>query len=325
MTKEATPQGVSKRDRDYEDLLNAREQEKAGEEPKVEPELEPEGEPEIKPEGEPETKAEPEMVTFTDDDGNEYQIPKGSKAKLKIDGEEVETPVGTAFSRYQKGAAGDKRLQEASRIRQQLEAKEQQLTQKGEELSAKEQQFLEKMNQASQAHKEGDLSGDDHSKYVDELTDALIEADSDKAKELLTPLFQKDDSNMVEEKINQRFQEQERKEQEKTQREFQDKLLDARAWFEDQYPDLHGDEMLFKMTDQETAELLQKNPGVEPKEIIKQAAEKVRAWRGKPTKTKKNSAPTPASGRAKIGTDEKPQTREDILNQQRKARGQTLV
>lgn len=303
MTEEATQQSVSKRDRDMEELLKSRDQEREPEEPEDVKTKEPEP---------------VETIIFTDDAGKEYQVPKNSKTKFKIDGEEIEAPVTTAFSRYQKGAAGDKRLQEASRVRQQLEEQQRQLNE--------QYKALQQERQAFEQTREADPPQDDHN--VDKLTDALIEADSDEAKKLLEPLFQKPgiDTEAINKEVESRLsnfvEEQERQKQAEKQVKFQNDLLDARAWFEDNYKVLNEDEMLFNLVNQKTGVLYEQNPHDDPKKIIKKAADEVLAWHKKMVKTKKPTVPTPVSGRASIGADEKPVTRKDILNEQRKARGQ---
>jgi len=108
----------------------------------------------------------------------------------------------------------------------------------------------------------------------------------------------------------------------------QQDLKKAQADFYDNYSDLAEDPMLFEMVDTKTAKLSGENPDLPPSEIIKKAAEEVKQWwqgqfkKTKP-KRKKNTSPTPASGRAKIGEEEAaPETRKEILSTMRQARGQ---
>ncbi len=313
---DATEQGVSrtKRDQDMEDLLARREQENTGE---TEEELEAsEEEPVKKPAKEPKE----DIIRFTDADGNTYNVPKNAQTNLKVDGKEVTTPVDQITRRYQKGAAGDKRLQEANSFKKQLEEKERNLT-------AKEQEFLKQYNQAKKQISQGNLSNDDYQKKVRNLISAVVEADEDKAVEIFSDVYKpapqpsfdpKTINRAVDERVQARMLE-------KEQAEYRQRLTDANERFMKDYKDLADDSMLYNMVDTETARINQERPGAEPWEIISEAAENVKTWKDgmtKPSRKKKVTTPTPASGRASIGEDEKPVTRKDILNDMRRARGQ---
>ena len=344
MTTEATQQGVSRQEQDREALIAKRAKErsielnepKPEEEPALEAEAEAEPEPEIEVESEvkpdPEAKEEldtnatpdqiqkPEMVQFTDDQGTVYEVPASAAARLKIDGKEVETPLKTAFSRYQKGAAGDKRLQEASNIKQELEAKTQALT-------LREQAFLNQVQEVQAKKAQGNLSNDEYTRKIKDLAGALVEADEERAAELFQQVLPKEIPQSqpiglkpadVDARVAQQFEEYMK----------QQDLKKAQADFYDNYSDLAEDPMLFEMVDTKTAKLSGENPDLPPSEIIKKAAEEVKQWwqgqfkKTKP-KRKKNTSPTPASGRAKIGEEEAaPETRKEILSTMRQARGQ---
>lgn len=334
-TEEATQKGVSKRDRDYEELVNARmeENESTLEEETIEEDVSEE-EVEVEPEKKEET------FIFQAEDGTTYEVPKNSKTKIKVDGEEIERTADTIFRRHQKGAAGDKRLQEAALVQQKLEEEEQFLNQRNQELSTKEKQILSQLENVNQAKKDGDLSDDDHSDEIDRLTEALVDADSNTAREILskrlkgvTPddlLAQAEDriNQTVDQRLHQRLTEQEKIEQEKQQREYQNRVMDANAKFEDEYPELCEDPMLYDLTNQVTTKIQSESPDLDPWSIIKTAADQVKEWQGSKFAkkvVKKKTSPTPASGRASIGKEEKPTTRQDIINEQRKARGQPAI
>lgn len=297
----------TKHDKDYDELVKRREETKAEEEPEVEEEL-------------GEKVEDPEMMEFIDSSGEVYQVPVTAAAKLKIDGEDVETPLDQALRRYQKGAAGDKKLQEASELKKTLEAKEQELTQK-------EQSILSQLKEADEQKKKGDLSPDDHKGVIKDLASALVDVDEDRASESLNKLV-----------------EQLRPEKQKPQKSFSSKdvdkrvdrrlannqrmqmIRDAQNKFQKEYKDLAADEVLFNEVDRKTRELVMQSPESDPWEIIEKAAEQTKKWRdGLTKKPKKTKTPTPASGRASIGEDEKPEpTRDDVINEIKKARGQPV-
>lgn len=310
MTTDATPQGVSKRDQDLAALTASRAAERdTAEQPR---ETTTDEGTTVAAEPTPE-KGEVETIKFVDEDGKEYSVPATAAARLKIDGEEVESPLEQITRRYQKGAAGEKRLHEASRARQELTRKEQELARREAELKAK----AAKPNQAGPPK--------DDRTYKD-LAEAIAEADEDRLAEMLPNILangQQRDSDpqelyrkvdtLVDSKIQQR-------EQARAVKAAQDR-------FYQDYSDLAEDPMLFDMVDRETAAIMGKKPDAAPWEIISEAAENVKKWRtkvaGKPPKKSKVPIPTPRGGRAHIGSDPKPpMTRQEQLNEIRKARGQ---
>jgi len=342
MTQEATQQGVSRQEQEREALVAKRAEERAeelagekGAELEPEPDVEPEPEVDVDDKKiddtetpsenipEPEPSAEPEMMEFMGPNDKVYKVPVSAAAKLKIDGKEVSTPIETVLSRYQKGAAGDKRLQEASNIRRELEAQQVDLTRR-------EESFLKQMELAETAKDQGGLSKADYTKKVQDLAAALVEADEERAAELfqeVLPQYQQPAPVVEPEDLDNRVA------RKFAELQGQKDLQQAQSEFYDNYSDLAGDPFLFEMVDNKTAKIANENPDMPPSKIIKQAAEEVKEWRDEkfkqvapaPVKKKKRSSPTPAGGRAKIGEDDPPpQTRKDTLNEMRVARGQPV-
>ena len=315
MEKEATQQGVSRQQEQRDALLIKRSKERSEEQahPEEEP-MEELGTSAIeKVEDKPET-----MILFTGGDGKLYEVPEGATAALKIDGEEVQTPIDTALRRYQKGAAGDKRLQEASSKQRDIQAQQQ-------DLDRREQQFLNQAKQAKTEKDRGNLSNDDYAKRIKDLSEALVEADEERTAELLREVLPrqtvaKTDPLEVENTVSRKLKEYRK----------QDDLKKAQADFYKDYSDLAEDPMLFGMVDNKTAQIVTENPGMPPSEIITKAAKEVKAWqdaqfKATAPKKKKKQSLTPISGRAKIGEDEPPpQTRKDVIKTMREARGQPV-
>lgn len=333
---EATQKGVSRRDEVMEEIIRKRNEEvktdknfkpvggetpleEISEEPLGTSEEEtPEETPEETQEGEEtqEETPEVEMITVLDDEGNEYQVPKTGKVKLKIDGEEKEATLDQVTRNYQKGAAGDKRLQEASAILRQIEEKTRALTEK-------EQAFQMQMQAAQEQRAKGNLSQDDYQEAVRELVTAFVDADEERALELLQNIIPPPstgalDPQAVEQVVERRMRaiEQERA------------LKEAQERFTKEYKDLASDPKLFDLVDMETIRVQKEKPYASPWEVISEAAENVKKWRDgvvKPKKTKPK-VPTPARGRASIGGDEpKPQTIQDVFREIKESRGQPIT
>lgn len=343
--KEATPQGVSRRDQMMEELIKKRAEETAKEEGR---EIEEEVDETVKPEKEDtpseDTPSEddpdkdageeqgedqgeegggeedppPKMVSILGSDGKIYDVPADGRVKLKVDGEEVEETIDAVVRMHQKGAAGDKRLQQAAEMTRVLE-------QRASALSQREQEFLRKMKAADEKKAAGTLSSDAHKDTAKKLIDALLDADEDAAAELLGNVFAgpqpeqkgidpEEVRKMVSDGVNEIAKAKE--------------LKDAQARFAKDYKDLHEDPYLFNLVDAETVKVMAEMPSATPWEIIDAAAKRVSDWRSKngPAKAKPpvRRPPTPVSGRASIGKDKPVETREDVLKEMRAARGQPV-
>lgn len=327
--KEATPQGVSRRDQMMEELIKKRAEERAQEEGVEEEDTTVEkdevqdasGDEDPDTQGEEESEGEPppRTVSIVGADGKVYEVPADARVKLKIDGEEIDETIDSVVRTHQKGAAGDKRLQQAAEMQRVLE-------QRAHALSLKEQEFLRQMKTADQKKAAGTLSSDAHKETAKKLIDALLDADEEAAAELLGNVIAGSQPEqkgvdpdairrMVSDGVNEMTKAKE--------------LKDAQARFAKEYKDLHEDPYLFNLVDAETVKVMAESPSATPWEIIETAAKRVSEWRAKngPAKTKPSvrRPPTPASGRASIGKDAPPPpTREDILKEMKLSRGQPI-
>ena len=332
-TTESTHKGapVSRRDQDMEELLKRRDEEKLDVDELNEEDLD-EGEDEGILEDEDNDALEdlkddpPKTMVFKGADGEEYTVPLDASATFKIDGEEVSAPVNQITQRYQKGAAGDMRLREASNLKKTLEQREATLT-------AKEAEFLDRMNTAQQQQTTGDLSSDDYKVKVRELIEAVVEADEERAVELFSSVITppKDNTAQITASITADVKKElTARETAKEQKRYNAKLVKANARFKEEDKDLASDTYLFDIVDNETVKISNEDPTAEPWDVISRAAERVKKWHGRfkttSKKSLKRSTPTPAGGRAKLGDDEKPApTRRDTLNEMRAARGQPAL
>lgn len=331
--KEATPQGVSRRDQMVEELIKKRAEERAKEEgveieeedTTVQPAAE-KGETQddsgdegsdAQDEEEGEGESPPKTISITGSDGKVYEVPADGRVKMKVDGEDIEETVDSVVRGHQKGAAGDRRLQQAAEMTRVLE-------QRAHALSLKEQEFLRQMKTADQKKAAGTLSSDAHKDTAKKLIDALLDADEETAAELLgnvlagsQPEQKGVDPDAIRRMVNDGVNEMTKARE----------LKDAQARFAKEYKDLHEDAYLFNLVDAETVKVMAETPSATPWEIIETAAKRVSEWRAKngPAKTKPSvrRPPTPASGRASIGKDAPPPpTRKDILEEMKLSRGQ---
>ena len=333
---EATQQGVSRRDRDMEDLLKRREEEALEDnEDLEEDDLETDDDEDLEEDDEEDLEEDeedlepdkgedtPESMVFKGDDGKEYTVPLSASTVIKIDGEEVAAPVSQITQRYQKGAAGEIRLQQAGELKKDLEQRE-------EALTAKEAQFLDRMDTAQQQQTTGDLSQDDYKDKVRELIEAVVEADEERAVELFSTVYkppQDNSAQLVTDITASVRKDLDAEASAKEQKKYNAKLVKAGKRFNKEYKELAADGRLFELVDNETDRIAKEDPTAEPWDIISRAAEKIKKWHGGTSKKRrKKTTPTPAGGRASIGEDKKPKaTRSTILNDMRAARGQPAL
>ena len=323
-TKEATPKmGVSKRESDMEDLLQRRESEEGHDE-----EILDSGEANVEeivdPEIDKEVDVAEDLLIFTTDKGDEYKVPKSASTKLKINGEEVVTPADKIVSRYQKGAAGDQKLQTANDLKKQLDLRE-------ADLSSREQNFFDQVEKAKQQNLDGDLSQDDYAEKVKQLVTAVVDADEDAAVELFSSIYKPPAQTGAIDEValtNKFVKLLDDREEAKVAKAYTAELSKAQTRFATDYSELYKDERLYALVDGETAKIAEAKPMATPWEIISEAAENIKKWQGvktDPGRKPKKKTPTPAGGKVPLGEDPKEETRADIINSIRVARGQPAL
>lgn len=106
----------------------------------------------------------------------------------------------------------------------------------------------------------------------------------------------------------------------------------AKEKFAEQYADLDSDPHLRSLVNDRTIVLMQERPGATPWAILKEASEDIKKWRDEntakpqiPVPKATISPPRAASGRIPLGTDAKPKTRRETLNEIRVSRGQPPI
>ena len=300
----------SRRELAYEAIVEAR----AAERPETVVEAEPKKEEPNEP-----------MIDLVDAKGNAIRIPASARFKAKIDGQEVETPIEQMTRSYQKGAAADRRLEEAGRKQRELEAKE-------ASLSQREQAFLQQMNALNQKKEEGALSKDGFEEKADKLLAALT-MDDDEARKAVVDVFKSlspnvpvDESALMEKATRNALAAIEQREAQKRQAQLEADRLAANARFEKDFKDVIEDPIAYaaaaKLANAKWAE----RPDAAPWEIASEVGSEIREWKKASLPEKRRELPsiTPrtVSARASIGRDPKPQTRGDILAEMKKSRGQ---
>lgn len=277
---------------------------------------------EEQPEAEEQPAEEEEGIDFYTPDGRTIRVPKSARYKAKLDGEEAEVDIDRVTRSYQKGAAADKRLEEAARRAKELEQYERTLAQRLQEV--RQQEAAAKRP----PRERGDLKAQAQKLYsavLDEVDDPVAAI-----AEALAGLSPDEDeiARVVEErtlaKTSSLLSERERRAAELA---AETKRNAANQWFVDNYADIVEDEHLLGRAMQMGAERLKANPNGDYQEMVRSIGDELRKWSGKTlsqqTRTKpKPTIPTPRSGQVPKKPEPKPQTRADILAEMKSWRGQ---
>jgi len=249
--------------------------------------------------------------------------------KIKVNGEEVDVPFDSLKSSHQKDKASQEKFQSAAI--------------KERELFYREQQIQEQLKQLNSQPPTKDVEQEEETSDVDDIVEkyheALFQDDAAEAAKLLRTLANSGRSNAtqnVEEVVNQAILSHEAKK--KAEREhieraaYQAELEDAVKSFNDSYPDIAESEELRAIADRKTITLTQENPDWTPSQIINAAAEHTREWAGISIESnsrfnrKQKIVRQPKSVRASSNNSQAsvPLTPSEIVEEMRKARGQTI-
>jgi|TARA_R110000824_G_scaffold382311_1_gene575487 hypothetical protein len=249
--------------------------------------------------------------------------------KVKVNGEEVDVPFDSLKSSHQKDKASQEKFQSAAI--------------KERELLYREQQIQEQLRQLNSQPPTKDVEQEEETSDVDDIVEkyheALFQDDAAEAAKLLRTLANSGRSNAtqnVEEVVNQAILSHEAKK--KAEREhieraaYQAELEDAVKSFNDSYPDIAESEELRAIADRKTITLTQENPDWTPSQIINAAAEHTREWAGTSIESnsrfnrKQKIVRQPKSVRASSNNSQAsaPLTPSEIVEEMRKARGQTI-
>jgi len=249
--------------------------------------------------------------------------------KIKVNGEEVDVPFDSLKSSHQKDKASQEKFQSAAI--------------KERELLYREQQIQEQLKQLNSQPPTKDVEQEEETSDVDDIVEkyheALFQDDAAEAAKLLRTLANSGRSNAtqnVEEVVNQAILSHEAKK--KAEREhieraaYQAELEDAVKSFNDSYPDIAESEELRAIADRKTITLTQENPDWTPSQIINAAAEHTREWAGISIESnsrfnrKQKIVRQPKSVRASSNNSQAsvPLTPSEIVEEMRKARGQTI-
>jgi hypothetical protein len=303
----------------------------------------PESDINISPDLQPSAKAqEPqETISFYDENGQEYEVPKTAKMRIKVEGAELEEPISKIATTYQKGATGDNRLREAAAKLKDLEDREEALNARGEALTQQEQAAKAKLSRMEQQLEVGSLSDDDYLKAASDLMTTLYsgEIDDEKRASTIAETLKKIsrpqqtvDPNRLSEEVEARvLSKVDARDEKKEAVRYQEEVKKANEKFgaEERFKLIVGDDDLYAMAARKVSELQKQKPNAPVWSIIEEAGNQVLEFVGKfagekkaPAQTRK-PMPTPrtASSRASIGQDPpKPQTRAEVLAELRKAR-----
>jgi hypothetical protein len=295
--------------------------ERAGTAPEPEQPTE-EQEVEEQPEAEEQPAEEEEGIDFYTPDGRTIRVPKSARYKAKLDGEEAEVDIDRVTRSYQKGAAADKRLEEAARRAKELEQYERTLAQRLQEVrqqeAAAKRPPRERGDLKAQAQKLYSAVLDEVDDPVAAIAEALagLSPDEDEIARVVEERTLAKTSNLLSER-----------ERRAAELAAETKRNAANQWFVDNYADIVEDEHLLGRAMQMGAERLKANPNGDYQEMVRSIGDELRKWSGKTlsqqTRTKpKPTIPTPRSGQVPKKPEPKPQTRADILAEMKSWRGQ---
>jgi hypothetical protein len=263
------------------------------------------------------------MIELVGDDGEVIKVPATARYKAKIDGQEQDVNFDQLSRSYQKGAAADKRLEEASRRVKELEEKERALTER-------EQAFLAQQEKLDQRREAGTVSESAYLEKAKQLLAALTSEEDEEPEKQIAAWLQGVMTNpedatakakkelMAEWERRQAEAERRRKEQTATQ-----ERLKANKRFETEFADIVGDRISYAAAKTLAQEKWRERPSAEPWEIAFEVGTEIRSAK-EPAKPVKTVTPKTASARASIGKDEPVETREDVLRQIRLSRGQPV-
>jgi len=300
----ATDSGVStKFEKDYEAIVAAREKERAEENPEVEETEEPE-----------EVEEEPEepMIDLVAADGSVIRVPASARYIAKVDGEQVEVPFDQITRSYQKGAAADKRLEEASTLRRSLEEKE-------SELTRREQAFVNQQKALEQKREQGSITDNAYRDKAKKLLAALTDEDeTDPEGRIASVLSELTNPEEIVQQAEQRALGRiEEIERQRALKLAETERLEANQRFEKEYEDVVKDPIAYMAARKLAEDKWAQKPNATPWEIADLVGKEIRGMR-----TRKPATLKTVSARAAIGHDEKIPTREDIIKQMRLSRGQ---
>lgn len=290
-----------------------------------------------------EKPAEPEvpMIELIGADGSIIRVPASAKYKAKIDGQEVEVPFDKMTRNYQVGVAADSRMDQASKRQKELEQKERDLDSRGQELSKKEQAYKESMQALESKKDEGTLSDDVYRDTAKKLLKALTDSEDPEAEiatvlKGITPQPKTVNTDEIlteaEKRAQKIYEQQERAKVEKSEREraaaIEKERTDANTRFAADYKDVIEDPIAYSAAKDLARQKWSEAPNAKPWDIAKAVGDEIRSWKEKiaPKETKKKPPATPrvASGRAVVGKDEEQETRETIIKDMRRSRGQPV-
>ncbi len=280
---------------------------------------------EEKPEAIKEIKLEPEqeeLVVVVN--GKERKV---HKSKIDDAGGDVA---------YQKNAAASEMLNQASAELRQVKEQERRLQEREAQLAQREQEIQFHQRRADLPATADDikaLAG----QYHEAMTQHLMgEGDIETANELLLRLQAAQKATVNTDEIANKAVHMARRELEAesnaaAQARFAAACVEGQQKFEEQFPDLAEDPLLFKIVNDRTGEIYQANPNKSPEAIIEEAAKEIRGWLSKrntatSTDSKlaaKRSQDTVKSGSVRMANRPAPapQTKSNYVQELRKTRG----
>ena len=237
---------------------------------------------------------EEEVVDTEEEDEPSFELPPGLHKNdagewvqtLRVDGEDIEQPYDVYHNQAQKYASGDIRLNQGVDFQKKLQVEQQELTDWATNLKAKEQELVDKFAEASPLPETGVVSDDSLNEEANEIVSSLFAGDEDIAREAVKKLLKRSSQTSEAPSINtdeltskaadialQTLDQRNRQAAEDSRKQS---LVDAFAEFSTEFPDIVGDQALYKMADRETDVIAAANPTWTPNQVMQEAGKVVR-------------------------------------------------
>ena len=324
---DAIQQDVSPRDKAMQELIESRKGIPTA--PREEEQPEEMEQDEVNQEQREQEEQQPEVqapsiptIELEDDEGNIIKVPATAKYRSKVDGQDHLEPLDKITRSYQKGAAADRRLEEATRRQREIEAREQAIAKREAEIAAEREKASPPTGdpKATARRIMSAINDLDDDEAVDALADALSGLSGPDANALITAAREAGRTEAVN-LVREREQKSafERAEKERNT---------ANEWFAAEYSDVVGDPMLLKLAMARGTEALTEDPHQDRMKLVKRIGDELREWKQKLSPGTQRNRPiqTPPSIAAKAPkpVEQKPPTRADVLNEMKRMRGQPV-
>lgn len=279
----------------------------------------------------PEEYADDPLAEFIEMDGDEPMF------RTVVNGQQKLIPLEKARADLQKNHAADQRLREAAEVQKNLEQREQ-------AIAAREAELMRRAQEAAQLSADAEqLSDEQLTEQARQVVSELFTGTQDEAAEKLADLILKHRgaagvaTSVNPEEIAAQAVTAARQ-QLAAEQQQQDAETGYKKFVKD-YPEIAGDDMLFRLADSMTDEIARAHPDWMPSKVMLEAGKRTREWVKSTTNAseqdpaqndrrerKRNLRRVPRARQGVKPTEsaERPETPSDYMAELKKARGQVV-